>query len=128
MSSAARIAATAGSPTTPALWAKPVMGSWRRHHHGRAEIRRAYAPHYELAIAKRSAALSVENSLCRDATDSEVNGLGFSVGSTVRRRATDIMESGTTATQAEPIDFAADQPLGPPPAPHYQLLPIRHEL
>src|SRR5947208_1969178 len=36
------------------------------------------------------------------------------------------MESGTAATQAEPIDFAADQPLGPPPAPHYQLLPIRH--
>src|SRR5207248_7887294 len=57
--------------------------------------------------------------------NSEVNGLGFSVGSTVRRRATDIMESGTAATQAEPIDFAADQPLGPPPAPHYQLLPIR---
>src|SRR5207302_7669749 len=57
--------------------------------------------------------------------NSEVNGLGFSVGSTVRRRATDIMERGTAATQAEPIDFAADQPLGPPPAPHYQLLPIR---
>src|SRR5947209_6027731 len=57
--------------------------------------------------------------------NSEVNGLGFSVGSTVRRRATDVMESGTAATQAEPIDFAADQPLGPPPAPHYQLLPIR---
>src|SRR5690348_7134823 len=57
--------------------------------------------------------------------NSEVNGLGFSVGGTVRRRATDVMESGTAATQAEPIDFAADQPLGPPPAPHYQLLPIR---
>src|SRR5205814_10293452 len=60
--------------------------------------------------------------------NSEVNGLGFSVGSTVRRRATDIMERGTAATQAEPIDFAADQPLGPPPAAHYQLLPIRQEL
>jgi hypothetical protein len=57
--------------------------------------------------------------------NSEVNGLGFSVGSTVRRRATDVMESGTAATQAEPIDFAADQPLGPPPAPHYRLLPIK---
>src|SRR5207248_11579879 len=85
-----------------------VMGSWRRHHHGRAEIRRAYAPHYELAIAKRSAALSVENSLCRDATEQRSQRFGFFRWSTVRRRATDIMERGTAATQAEPIDFAAD--------------------
>src|SRR5437762_3332800 len=54
-----------------------VMGSWRRHHHGRTEIRRAYAPHYELAIAKRSAALSVENSLCRDATEQRSQRFGF---------------------------------------------------
>ena len=71
------IAAGNGQRPLPALWAKPVMGSWRRHHHGRAEIRRAYAPHYELAIAKRSAALSVENSLCRDATEQRSQRFGF---------------------------------------------------
>src|SRR5215831_18716301 len=37
-----------------------VMGSWRRRRQGRAEIRRACAPHYELPIEKRSAELSVE--------------------------------------------------------------------
>src|SRR3954454_23866029 len=57
--------------------------------------------------------------------NSRVNGLGFFAGITVRRQATDIMESGTDATQAEPIEIAPDQPLSPPPAPHYQLLPIR---
>src|SRR2546423_4840186 len=77
MSNSATAAASFASPTIPALWAKPVMGSWRRHHHGRAEIRRAYAPHYELAIAKRSAALSVENSLCRDATEQRSQRFGF---------------------------------------------------
>src|SRR5690348_15026727 len=77
MSNNATAAASFASPTIPALWGAIGNGSWRRHHHGRAEIRRAYAPHYELAIAKRSAALSVENSLCRDATEQRSQRFGF---------------------------------------------------
>src|SRR5947209_1553058 len=54
-----------------------VMGSWRRRHQGRAEIRRSYTPHYELAIAKRSAHSSVENTLCRDAAEQRRQRFGF---------------------------------------------------
>ena len=76
------------------------MGSWRRCHQGQAEIRRAYAPHYELAIGKRSADLSVENTFCRDAQNNDVNGFEFFAAITVRRKATDVMGSRTDATQS----------------------------
>jgi hypothetical protein len=75
------------------------MGSWRRRHQGPAEIRRAYTPHYELAIAKRSAGSSVENTICPDAAEQRRQRLGFFTAITVRRQATDVMESGTDATQ-----------------------------
>src|SRR5947209_4830321 len=122
------VAAGNGQRPLPALWGAIGNGELAKAPSRPDRDPARYAPHYELAIAKRSAALSVENSLCRDATEQRSQRFGFFVGSTVRRRATDVMESGTAATQAEPIDFAADQPLGPPPATHYQLLPIRQEL
>ena len=46
-SSAARIAARSGSPTIPALWANPVMGSWRRLDRAFASAAANPAHHYE---------------------------------------------------------------------------------
>ena len=77
-----------------------VMGSWRRRHQGQAEIRRAYAPHYELAIGKRSADLSGENTFCRDSQNNDVNGFEFFAAITVRRKVTDVMGSRTDARQS----------------------------
>ena len=76
------------------------MGSWRRRHQGQAEIRRAYAPHYELTIAKRSLTRRSKIPSAEMRQNSGVNGLDLFAAIMVRRQATDIMESGTDARQS----------------------------
>src|SRR5271166_2508158 len=103
MSSAARTAPICASPTTPALWADPVMGSWRRLDRALASAAANPASHYEGRLrsavgrleraapqVRRNDRLHGVELLCRIATRIDFSGRQSGV-SQPQRHLTDVL-------------------------------------